>query len=227
MPRSSRASLGGVCYHIINRGNARNEVFHKDDDYQSFLKAVSHACIEQPMPVYGFCLMPNHFHLVVQPVADGDLSRWMHWLQNTHVRRYHQHHDTSGHLWQGRFKSFPIEDDDHLLTVLRYVERNPLRANLVRTAERWAWSSARAWTKPTERPTWLMEGPVPRQDGWLQQVNATQTPAEVEAIGKCITRGTPYGSEKWVRLAAKNHGLESTLRPRGRPRKVVAEGVGK
>src|SRR5205085_655128 len=104
-------------------------------------------------------LMPNHYHLVVQPAAEGDLSRWMHWLQNTHVRRYHQHYHSSGHVWQGRFKSFPLQEDEHLLTVLRYVERNPVRAKLVRLAERWRWSSARAWANPSERPAWLADGP--------------------------------------------------------------------
>ena len=81
--------------------------------------------------------MPNHFHLAVWPEEDGDLSRWMHWVQNTHVRRYHQHYHTSGHIWQGRFRAFPIQEDAHLLTILRYIERNPLRARLVRRAERW------------------------------------------------------------------------------------------
>src|SRR5262249_24957833 len=152
---------GGVCCHVINRGNGRHDVFRKDLDYQAFLKAVSHACIEIPMPVLGFCLMPNHFHLVVRPIGDGDLSQWMHWLQNTHVRRYHKHYQTSGHIWQGRFKSFPIEEDDHLLTVLRYVERNPVRAKLVRAAVKWRWSSAPLWDA-AERPPWLVPGPVPR-----------------------------------------------------------------
>ena len=74
MPRTARASVGGVCYHVINRGNDRREVFLKDGDFQAFLKAIGHACIEIPMPVLGFCLMPNHFHLAVLPKSDGDLS---------------------------------------------------------------------------------------------------------------------------------------------------------
>jgi len=115
---------------VIDRGNGRRRVFHKDGDYQAFPKAIGHACIGVPMPVLAYCLMPNHFHLVILPHADGDLSRWMHWVQNTHVRRYHQHHHTSGHIWKGRFKAFPIQADERLLTVLRYVERNPVRAEL-------------------------------------------------------------------------------------------------
>ncbi|MBX9681439.1 MAG: transposase [Gemmataceae bacterium] len=161
MPRTARASVGGVCYHVLNRGNDRHEVFLKDGDYDAFLKAIGHACVEIPMDVFGYCLMPNHFHLVLRPREDGDLSRWMHWLLNAHVRRYRKHHGRSGHLWQGRFKAFPIEEDEHLLTVLRYVERNPVRAKLVRRAERWLWSSAPFWKdEPAgERPSWLADPP--------------------------------------------------------------------
>jgi hypothetical protein len=96
------------------------------------------------MRVLAYCLLNNHFHLILRPHNDGDLSRWMQWLLTSHVRRYHRHYHSSGHVWQGRFKAFPVQDDDHPLTVIRYVERNPLRANLVKYAERWPWSSLAA-----------------------------------------------------------------------------------
>ena len=120
---------------------------------------------------------------------------------------------------QGRFKSFPIQEDEYLLTVLRYIERNPLRAKLVRRAERWAWSSARHWREPEGRPTYLDDGPVARPRDWLEWVNQPATVAEVEAIRGSVVRGTPYGGMGWVAGTAKQLGLESTLRPRGRPRK--------
>ena len=170
------------------------------------------------MRVLGYCLMPNHFQLVLWPLADGDLSRWMHWLQNTHVRRYHQHYRTSGHIWQGRFQAFPIEQDDHLLTVLRYVERNPVRARLVRRAENWRWSSARLWAA-SERPQFLIPGPVRRPKDWLAWVNQAITQPELEALRRSVTRGAPFGNEAWTAKTAIELGLESTLRPRGRPRK--------
>jgi putative transposase len=219
MPRTARAAAGGVCYHVINRGNGRAEVFHKDGDFEAFLKALAHACIEIPMPVLGFCLMPNHFHLVLQPKGDGDLSRWMHWVLNTHVRRYHQHYHSSGHIWQGRFQAFPNEQDEHLLTVLRYVERNPVRAHLVRRAERWSWSSARCWQEESHRPSYLSVGPVERPAPWLPWVNQALTVAELEALRHCVTRGRPFGNPAWVEKTARRLGLQSTLRPRGRPRK--------
>jgi putative transposase len=96
--------------------------------------------------------MPNHFHLVLWPEHHGDLSRWMHRVQNAHVRRYHAHYHSSGHVWQGRFKAFPVQDDDHLYTVLRYVERNPLRANQVRRAEDWPWFSLSTRSDPPAVP---------------------------------------------------------------------------
>jgi putative transposase len=118
------------------------------------------------MRVLAYCLLPNHFHLVLWPREDGDLSRWMHWLLTTHVRRYLRHYQSSGDVWQGRFQAFPIEEDDHLRLVLRYVERNPLRAKLVERAEQWPWSSL----SPTANASLLDAGPAPRGAGWVEMV---------------------------------------------------------
>jgi putative transposase len=219
MPRSPRAAAGGICYHILNRGNARRQIFFKDGDYQAFLKALGHACVQVPMRVLGYCLMPNHFHIVVWPREDGDLSRWLQWLLNAHVRRYHQHYQSSGHIWQGRSKSFPIASDEHLLTVLRYVERNAVRARLTRRAERWPWCSARWWRDGEQPPAYLDKGPVERRADWLDWVNEPQTEAELQALRTSVVRGRPFGAVGWVKQIAARLGLEKTLRPRGRPRK--------
>jgi putative transposase len=217
MPRTARASVGDVCYHVINRGNARGDVFHKHEDFAAFVTLLEQACERLPMRVLAYCLMSNHFHMVLRPLAAGDLSRWMQWLLTSHVRRYHRHYQGSGHVWQGRFKAFPIQQDEHLLTVLRYVERNPVRANLVQRAEQWAWSSAAMWRKK-ELPAWLHVGPVRYEGNWLAWVNRPQTGTEEEALRKCIARGSLYGGSTWQRLTARRLGLESSLRPRGRPR---------
>jgi putative transposase len=220
MPRTSRASQGGYCYHVLNRGNGRADVFHKDDDYRAFLHLMGQASGRLPMRVVAYCLMPNHFHLVLWPHADGDLSRWMQWLMTTHVRRYHKHHGSSGHVWQGRFKAFPIQKDEHLLTVIRYVERNALRANLAKRAESWPWSSL---TKPDADGggVALHEGPCPRGEDWHAHVNRPQSDAELKALRQSSSRGTPFGGSRWQALTAGRLGLESTLRPRGRPRKTA------
>ena len=222
MPRTARASVGNVCYHVLNRGNGRNEVFHKVEDYAAFLKLLKLAKERLPMRIVAHCLMPNHFHLLLWPHNDGDLSAWMQWLMTSHVRRYHRHYDSSGHVWQGRFKAFPIQQDDHLLTVARYIERNPVRATTipVRKAERWPWSSISITTPAdVERPK-LHAGPVPRGDGWLEHVNQPLTEEELSAMHNCIARGKPYGTERWAKMTAKRLGLEASMRPRGRPKKA-------
>lgn len=217
MPRTARASVGGLAYHVINRGNGQSTVFHKDADYQAFETLIGLACERLPMRVPGYCLMPNHFHLIVMPRHDGDLSRWMQWLMTSHVRRYHRHHGTSGHVWQGRFKAFPIQADEHLLTVLRYVERNALRARLVDRAEAWQWGSL-YWLGRRSAPAWLGDWPIDRPRQWRARVNQPQSDDEQRAMQRCIQRGTPYGTSTWVKRTANRLGLESTLRPRGRPR---------
>jgi putative transposase len=222
MPRTARASAGNICYHVLNRGNGRAEVFHTDADYVAFLKLLGEANERVSMRLLAWCLMPNHFHLVAWPRKAGDLSRWMQWLLTAHVRRYHRHYQSSGHVWQGRFKAFPIQQDQHLLTVIRYVERNPVRARSipVRKAERWPWSSIGSPPAGIEVPK-LHPGPVPRGAGWLEYVNEPQTEAELADVRESISRGRPYGSDQWTRATARRLGLESSLRPRGRPRKAA------
>jgi putative transposase len=206
-----------MCYHVLNRGNGQAEVFHKVGDYAAFVKLMAEANARLPLRILGYVLMPNHFHLVLWPRGDGDLSRWMQWLLTSHVRRYHRHYQGSGHVWQGRFKAFPIEQDEHLLTVLRYAERNPLRAKLVRRAEAWPWSSL-SWRPSDECPQLLSDWPVPRPRNWVAMVNAAQTEAELVALRHSIARGAPFGNERWMQRVAHRLGLESSLRPRGRPR---------
>jgi len=218
MPRTVRASRGGDCYHVLNRGNARGTVFHKDADYAAFLRLLQKAAERSPMRLLGYCLMPNHFHLLLWPLRDGDLSEYMKWLLTAHVRRYHRHYHSSGHVWQGRFKGFPIEEDAHPLTVLRCVERNALRANLVERAELWPWCSLSPIA--AGRPS-IDVGPVPRPIGWLDFVNQPQTDVELKRLRDCLRRGRPFGGETWTKRTAVALGLESSLRPRGRPRKIV------
>lgn len=218
MPRTSGASRGGFVYHVLNRGNGRSAVFHKDDDFAAFVKLMRAAHHKVPMRLTGFCLMTNHFHLLLWPHDDGDLSRWMQCLMTSHVRRYHRHYDSSGHVWQGRFKAFPVQSDEHYLTVLRYVERNPLRANMVERSQDWEWSSL----KPTVRsgPAELMsDGPVLKPSQWTRHVNGVQTEAELKSLHHSLARGTPFGDSHWQKTTAKQLGLESSLRPRGRPKK--------
>jgi putative transposase len=136
------------------------------------------------------------------------------------VRRYRRQYGSSGHIWQGRFKSFPCQDDGHLLTVLRYVEQNALRAGLVTRAEDWEFGSLYAAVHP---PGPVRLEPVPEAGPiatWVEQVNRPMSEAEVALLRHCIARGRPYGSERWTRSTAAALGLQSSLRPQGRPKKA-------
>jgi putative transposase len=162
--------------------------------------------------------MPNHLHFVVRPAADEDLARWTHWLFTTHVSHYHRKYGTSGRVWQGRFKAFAIQQDQHLLTVLRYVERNALRANLVTRAEDWRWGSLH-W-RINEESVEIEAPPIPLPSNWQQYVNDPQTPTEIAAIRACVNRQRPFGSQRWVRHAARDLGLMHSLASVGRPRRI-------
>ncbi len=217
MPRTARASVGGICYHVVNRGNNRAKVFHQPEDLSAFVTTIADACEYRPMRVLAYCVMPNHFHLVLWPLHDLDLSRWMQWLLSAQVRRYHRDHGGSGHVWEGRFRCFPVEPDDHLLSVMRYVEGNPVRAKLVKRAENWRWSSLGFGPDRIQlfKPA---PAPIKRSRNWLEKVNTPFPAAELQRIRQSVNRGTPLGTGPWVEKTAALLGLGSSLRPRGRPR---------
>lgn len=219
MPRTRRVSPDGAIHHVLNRGNRRGTVFHKAQDYRVFFNLLSEAQSHVPMRILAVCLMPNHFHLVLWPVLGVDLSAYMQWLMNAHIRRYHKHYQTNGqgHIWQGRYKNFLIQSDTHLYNVLKYVEGNALRANLVTAAEHWGWSSAhRRYTPNGSR--YLSEWPVPRPPDWMALVNLGHSSEELQKLRNSLKRGAPYGNDEWVIETAKEYGLESTVRIPGRPR---------
>lgn len=224
MPRTARVAPGGMIFHVLNRGNARDRIFDTDADYHAFEKAMAETIEQVPMRILAYCLMANHWHLILWPKYDGDMGRFMQRLTTTHVRRWHLHRRTvgSGHLYQGTYKSFPIECDEHLYTVLRYVERNPVRPTLVERAEAWQWSSLWRWLHPDdtlEKPT-LCAWPIDRPADWLTRVNRALSNKDQDAVRLSVARGRPFGSATWQRRTAKRLGLESTFRSRGRPKKA-------
>ena len=147
MGRPRRAAQGGLVDHTLNCANARLSIFEHDGDFTAFERLLAEAVTRYAMRVLAYCLMPNHFHLLLWPRGDGDLSQFMQWLTLTHTQRWHAYHHAagSGHLYQGRFKSFPVQSDDHFLTICRYVQRNALRAGLAVQAEDWRWGSLARW----------------------------------------------------------------------------------
>ncbi len=222
MGRPHRAADGGYVYHVLNRGNARMQIFDDERDYDAFESVLAEAVDRSEMRLLAYCLLPNHWHLVVWPQRDGELSRFVGWLTLTHTQRWHAHRRSAGtgHVYQGRFKSFPVQEDDHFYAVARYVERNALRANLVRRAEAWRWGSLYRWLhgRAEDKPS-LASWPMPRKAGWIEHVNAPQNEVELKAIRRSVERGSPFGRESWTKRALRLLDLESTVRPRGRPRK--------
>jgi putative transposase len=218
MARTARYIVPGYCYHLINRGNRRARIFHEDADYEQFLALIHRAQARLELPILAMCLMPNHLHLVVQPRDARAVSRWMQWVFTTHVHWSHAKYATTGRLWQGRFKAFLIQADHHLLTVMRYVERNALRAKLVERAEDWRWGSL-AWRSARFAPVALTAPPITLPSYWRALVNEPQTSAELDAIRRCVNRQRPFGDEDWVLARAKELGMEQSLAAIGRPRR--------
>ena len=233
MPRVARGLADNQVYHILNRGNGRQDVFHKPEDFAAFIRLIAEAKSKYPIQIIAYCLMTSH------------------------VRRYHRHYGSSGHVWQGRFKSFPVQDDDHLLTVVLYVEGNPARAGMVKSARDWQWSSHRenaafgtgsqrvavpldvtvrvgtgqtieALEEAGQAPFRDQMEPVPVVDSglirlpphWTDYVDAPMAGNELRKFQRSVDRQTPFGDEAWQERICRTLGFVSTLRPLGRPKKT-------
>ncbi len=208
MPRRARSIQGGLVYHILNRANARMTIFEKDDDYAAFERVLEESHARDALRILAYCVMPNHWHMVVWPKrgADEQVSEFFRWLTVTHTQRWHAHHHTagSGHLYQGRFHS--------------------VRANLVEQAEAWRWSSAWRYCHGDDtQQSLLADWPIPRPRNWRSRVNQALNPVELDALHRSVQRGRPYGSDAWCRRTIARLGLEWTVRSRGRPRKAAAK----
>ena len=221
MPRRPRLAAGDLAYHVLNRRVGQLPLFDKPTDYTTFEKILAEAQDSTGIRIAAYCLMPNHWHLLLWPRRDAELSEVLRLITVTHTQRWHAHHKTAGTgpVYQGRFKSFPVQTDDHFLTVARYVERNALRAKLVDRAKAWQWSSLWRRAQGSAKLTsWLSNWPIERPHDWIARVNRPQSPSELESLCLAVQRGRPFGEEAWVRRMVRRFGMESTVRPRGRPK---------
>jgi len=220
MPRTARAVEAGTVFHVLNRGNGRQRLFRKDADFAAFERVLAEGLKRYPVDLLTYCLMGNHWHLVLRPRTDEALGRLMGWVGVTHVRRHHEHYHTrgGGHLYQGRFKSFPVQNEVHFLRLCRYVEANPVRARLVKRAEDWPWGGLFA-RRSGGKDLVLSPWPVERPRRWTAAVNDPLGKDELEQLRISVNRGRPLGEESWVWSTARRLGLEFTLRGPGRPRK--------
>jgi putative transposase len=180
------------------------------------------------MRILAWCVMPNHWHLLLWPQQDGELSNYLRLVTLTHTQRLHAYRASAGtgHVYQGRFKSFVVQNDSHFLAVSRYVEANALSGKLVQRAEDWRWGSLwRVQRGKNDQTPRIHPWPITRPGDWLSYVNRPAEAAEVDGLRRCTRRGSPFGDEAWVASVAEQLGLQSTLRPRGRPAKEEQEGL--
>ena len=227
MGRLPRTIDDGLVYHAFNRGNNRADVFGDDADRLAFLEALTKTRDRYPFRLFGYCLMTNHFHLLIRPEAGRSISRILQSLTVAHTWRYHKQHHTSGHVWQGRFKSPVIQDDAHLLVVLRYIEANPLRARMVADPALYRWSSypchglGQDDSLLSPFPEWdeLGRTEAERRRRWRAKVRAEQSDAELMSVRKSLLSGRPFGASDWTERMAQRLNIVPIPRPRGRPRK--------
>ena|SRR5579862_804829 len=214
-----QSGTAGVVFHLINRGVRRLRLLDHDGDYHACLSTLNEAQARIPVRLFAYCLMPNHFHLVASPARDGELSRFMHWFTATHSKRWHAWRKStgSGSVYQGRYKSIPVQSDRHFLTLCLYVERNPVRAGLVRRADDWAWSSCGQRCNRGQFPR-LADWPVARPENWSELLNSAEPKSTTDQVRTAIRRGQPLGEAGWVERTARSLQVMRSLRPSGRPR---------
>ena len=223
MARTPRAVPPNVPFHVLNRANRRARLFERASDYDFFLETLAAGVERAGVELSAFCVMPNHWHLVLTPQDAQRLATCLHWITTKHALALHAYNDTTGvgHVYQGRYRAFPVQSDEHFLVLCRYVERNPVRAGLVTRAADWAWSShrvnARLPTVAARVP--LREWPVERPSDWAEWVDRPQTEAELADVRRSVRRGQPFGSKSWRDLLGHEFQCYAARNTRGRPRK--------
>ena len=219
----NRVAVGGEIYHVINRANNRATIFKSEKDYQHFEGLLEEGVELIGMRILSYCVMPNHWHLVLYPKKDTDMGEFMRWVTTTHVRQKRSQTETigHGHLYQGTYKSFPVESDKHLIDLIRYVEQNPLRAKLTARAQDWKWSSL--WRREqgtVKQQRLLTKLPTLLPSNYLESVNQILDKEKLGVIRNSVNKGAPFGSSKWTDYMVDTYNMGSTLRGSGRPKKA-------
>jgi putative transposase len=229
MPRVARKAPGGQVYHVLNRSVGKMPLFGRDADFEAFHRVIIEAHRRHPIRILSYCILSDHWHFVVRPRVDGEVTDFFRWLAHTHAMRRRVAHRTvgDGPLYRGRFKSFPVESDGPVLSVPRYVERSALGAGLVERAEDWRWGGLWARRQGDDAIKGILSPwPVGRPKDWLRRVNTPLGAKELRRLRVSIERGRPYGEDAWVERTARELGLEHTIRPEGRPPKRSGAGAG-
>ena len=221
MSRASRVVVAGCPHHVTQRGNNRQDVFFVDDDRRVFVELLREAAGRFAVRIDGYCLMSNHVHLVATPRDEGGLAAALKRANQLYTQYVNRLHGRSGHLWQERFFSCPL-DAEHFWAALAYVERNPVRARRVRLAWRWPWSSAAAHVGEAD-PSGLLDLASWRRrvrpEAWRERLREAQDEGEMLRLRRWTSRGRPLGSDAFVARVEVRFGRRLRALAPGRPRK--------
>lgn len=206
MPRSLRITPPGIPFHALNRGNEKRQLFRNPRDYDTFMRLLEIACARFAINCLAYCLMPNHWHLILVGRTDRAISDALQWVTCRHACHLRRREGTvgQGHVYQARFHSFPIGSRYHLLNVVRYVEGNARRAALVERAEEWRWSSL--WDRPRMSTSVLSPLPCALSEDWTEIVNATVSPRLRQRLLESVQTSRPYGPSRWVKKHSDRFG---------------------
>jgi putative transposase len=212
MPRRELAQAANVIFHVCNRSARRLLLFESPNDYLAFLNTLEEAKRRVPLELMAYCVMPNHFHLIVRPRVIGQLPAFMQWFQFTHSKRWRVFRGTSGEgaVYQGRYRAIPIQDDHHFLVACRYVEANAFRSRLVSRVEHWPWSSFCERIKRYQRVT-LDPWPIPPPANWSALLNDQRQNPELLRLRKAVQKNVPFGGSAWMETFAASQGNERGL----------------
>jgi putative transposase len=220
MPRRPRHQLTGIAFHVINRAVRGTKLFTKPRDFEALAETVSEGLerYRNHVRIHTYQVLFNHWHFGITCDRIADLSKFMHWMEGTHANRWAGAHKARGrgYVYQGRFKSVPVQTSTSLIRVCRYIERNALRKGLVRVAQDWPWGSLYAQCNDRHLIP-LSPWPIAPPENWIELVNTPQTEAELRDLRKCVRHDQPIGDPEWAAAVAPLLGL--TLRSVGRPKK--------
>jgi putative transposase len=235
MARRLRLFVPNTPCHIVQRGNNKNQIFFYSDDYQTFLEILQESLKKHACLLYSFCLMLNHFHLIVNPGETGNISLFMKLLGGKYVRYLNKKYNRTGTLWESRFRSFLIGDEQYFIRCLRYVELNPVRSNIVSSPELYHWSSYR-FKIGAERNSPFIEfdpwytsldtAPIKRQLKYHQFFQESLTKQELNQIHEIVNRGCVYGNEEFIKFVEGLAKKDLLIKSPGRPIKIIEMGVG-
>ena len=221
MPRLARTVSARVPHHITQRGNRREPVFFTDEDRTAYLDWLKEYAERSEVDILAYCLMTNHIHLIAVPASEESLHSLLKPLHMRYAQRINRAKGWKGHLWQGRFFSSAL-DDAYLWAAIRYVERNPVRARIVRKAENYRWSSAAGHCGLIDDPVLTRKATWKRQfagiGDWSAWLAEGDEPQEMEVLRRNVEKGLPCSAPKFIQMLEKLTGRDLQYRPPGRPK---------